>query len=79
MIVSGHGRIADEYDLLVYRDAITIIRDRIADMIARSMTLEQVQAARPSLDYDGIYGATTGFWTTTQFVTAVYNNLKQAK
>jgi glyoxylase-like metal-dependent hydrolase (beta-lactamase superfamily II) len=79
MIVSGHGRIADEYDLLVYRDAITIIRDRIADMIARGMTLEQVQAARPSLDYDGIYGATSGFWTTTQFVAAVYNNLKQAK
>jgi len=78
MIISGHGRIADEYDLLVYRDAITIIRDRIADMIAKGMTLEQVQAARPTLDYDGIYGATSGFWTTTQFVAVVYNNLKQA-
>jgi cyclase len=78
LIISGHGRIADEYDLLVYRDAITIIRDRIADMISKGMTLEQVQAAKPSLDYDGIYGATSGFWTTTQFVAAVYNNLKQA-
>jgi cyclase len=78
LIVSGHGRIADEYDLLVYRDAITIIRDRIADMISKGMTLEQVQAAKPTLDYDGIYGATSGFWTTTQFVAAVYNNLKQA-
>lgn len=78
LIISGHGRIADEYDLLVYRDAITIIRDRIADMISKGMTLEQVQAARPTLDYDGIYGATSGFWTTTQFVAAVYNNLKQA-
>lgn len=78
LIISGHGRIADEYDLLVYRDAITIIRDRIADMISRGMTLEQVQAAKPTLDYDGVYGATSGFWTTTQFVAAVYNNLKQA-
>ncbi len=78
MIVSGHGRIGDEYDLLVYRDAITIIRDRIEDMVKKGMTLEQVQAARPTLDYDGIYGATSGFWTTPQFVAVVYNNLKQS-
>ena len=79
IIVSGHGRIGDEYDLLVYRDAITIIRDRIADLIGKGMTVEQVQAAKPTLDYDGIYGATSGFWTTTQFVAAVYSDLKQAK
>lgn len=79
MIVSGHGRIGDEYDLLVYRDAITIIRDRIADLIGKGLTLEQVQAAKPTLDYDGIYGATSGFWTTTQFVAAVYGDLKQAR
>jgi len=78
MIVSGHGRIGDEYDLLVYRDAITIIRDRIQDMVTKGMTLEQVQAAKPTLDYDGIYGATSGFWTTPQFVAVVYNNLKQS-
>jgi cyclase len=78
MVVSGHGRIGDEYDLLVYRDALTIIRDRIEDMVKKGMTLEQVQAAKPTLDYDGVYGATSGFWTTTQFVAAVYNNLKQS-
>jgi hypothetical protein len=76
LIVSGHGRIGDEYDLLVYRDALTIIRDRIEDLVKKGMTLEQVRAARPTLDYDGIYGATTGFWTTNQFIEAVYNNLK---
>lgn len=76
LIVSGHGRIGDEYDLLVYRDALTIIRDRIEDLIKKGMTLEQVRAARPTLDYDGIYGASSGFWTTDQFIEAVYNNLK---
>ena len=75
LIVSGHGRVGDEYDLLVYRDAITIIRDRIADLIAKGMGLEQVRAAKPTLDYDGIYGATSGLWTTDQFIEAVYRNL----
>ena len=32
------------------------------------MTLEQVKAARPALDYDGRYGADTGPWTTAMFI-----------
>jgi len=41
LIVSGHGRVGDEYDLLVYRDALTIIRDRIEDLIKKGMTLSR--------------------------------------
>jgi hypothetical protein len=40
------------------------------------MTLEQVKAARPTKPYDARFGATTGPWTTDQFVEAVYNSLK---
>ena len=36
---------------------VTIIRDRIQDLIKKGMTLEQVKAAKPTLDYDGRYGA----------------------
>ena len=39
-------------DVLNYRDMTTIIRDRIQDMIKKGMTLEQVKAAKPTLDYD---------------------------
>ena len=46
-------------------------------MIAARMTLEQVKAARPTLDYDGIYGAVTGPWTTDTFVEAVYRDLSR--
>jgi hypothetical protein len=35
MIVPGHGRLADEHDLLEYRDMVTIIRNRIQKMIAK--------------------------------------------
>jgi hypothetical protein len=43
------------------------------------MTLDQVKAAQPTLDYDGIYGATTGTWTTDMFIEAVYRSLSQNK
>lgn len=75
LIVPGHGRLCDEADVVHYRDMLTIIRDRIAAMIAEGMTLAQVQAAQPTRDYDGRWGATSGFWTTEQFVAAVYRNL----
>jgi cyclase len=74
-VIPGHGRLCDEADVLEYRDMVTIIRDRIQDMVTRGMTLEQVKAARPTLDYDGRYGATTGSWTTEMFIDAVYRNL----
>jgi cyclase len=74
-VIPGHGRLCDEADVLEYRDMVTIIRDRIQDMVTRGMSLEQVRAARPTLDYDGQYGATTGSWTTAMFVEAVYRNL----
>ena len=78
MIVPGHGRLSDEMDVVEYRDMITIVRDRIADMIAHGKSLEAVRAARPTYDYDARYGAETGAWTTTMFVDAVYETLKEA-
>jgi glyoxylase-like metal-dependent hydrolase (beta-lactamase superfamily II) len=77
LIIPGHGRLCDTGDLLNYREMITIIRDRIVDMIRKGMTLEQVKAARPTVDYDPLYGTSTGFWTTTAFVEAAYKSLSQ--
>jgi cyclase len=77
LIVPGHGRLCDTGDLLNYREMITIIRDRIMDMIKKDMTLEQVKAARPTIDYDPLYGTSTGFWTTDAFVEAAYKSLSQ--
>jgi cyclase len=75
-IVPGHGRISDEFDVLEYRDMVTIIRDRIQALVGKGMTLTQVKAARPTLDYDSRYGASTGPWTTDMFVEAVFKSLK---
>jgi cyclase len=76
-VIPGHGRLCDEFDVLEYRDMVTIIRDRIQAMITKGMTLEQVRAARPTLDYDPRYGATSGPWTTAMFIEAAYKSLKK--
>jgi glyoxylase-like metal-dependent hydrolase (beta-lactamase superfamily II) len=78
-IVPGHGRLCDIADLAEYRDMTTIIRDRIQDMIAKGMTLEQVKAARPTLDYDPLYGMQSGLGSTDNFVTEVYTSLSKKK
>ena len=74
-IIPSHGRLADTADVASYRNMITMIRDRVRQMIDDGMTLEQVIAARPTLDFDGRYGSTQGAWTTDMFVEAVYESL----
>ena len=74
-VVPGHGRLSDEADVVEYRDMLTIVRDRIQDLIAKGKSLAEVIAAHPTRDYDGRYGATTGPWTTDQFIEAIYREL----
>jgi glyoxylase-like metal-dependent hydrolase (beta-lactamase superfamily II) len=79
LIVPAQGRLSDSADVAYYRDMVTIIRDRVQAMIEKGLTLEQVKAARPTADYDGRYGATSGAWTTDMFVEAVYETLGGGK
>jgi glyoxylase-like metal-dependent hydrolase (beta-lactamase superfamily II) len=74
-VVPGHGRICNEADVVDYRDMVTIVRDRVQEMVAKKMTLPQVRAARPSLEYDGYYGAAAGPTTPDNFIEAVYRSL----
>ena len=80
-IVPGHGRICDEFEVVEYRDMVTIVRDRVQAMIRKGLTLDQIKSARPTLDFDPRYGAQAGPGTTTtaQFVEAVYSNLRAGK
>ncbi|HTM05186.1 MAG TPA: MBL fold metallo-hydrolase [Vicinamibacterales bacterium] len=70
-IIPGHGRICDEADVVEYRDMVQIVSDRIADMVKKGMTLAQVQAAQPTLDYDGRYG------DAAAFIEAIYGEKKR--
>ena len=75
VIIPGHGRMADETDVVNYRDMVTIIRDRIQALIDTGSTLGQVLAAKPSRDYDGNYAWNKDSWTGDELVEAIYRDL----
>lgn len=75
MIVPGRGRIAEESDLGEYRTMLVIITERIRNLRSKGMTLEQITASRPSLDYDTEYHATRA--DADRFVESIYRTLPQ--
>jgi cyclase len=76
-VIPGHGRVCDEADVLEYRDMIVIVRDRIESLVAEGMTLQQVIAAKPALDYDPRYGNGDKEWNTAKFVEAIYRDVRE--
>ena len=79
LLVPGHGFVYDKLDLLEYRDAVTVVRDRVQDLIDQGKTLAQVKAADPTLGYKSQYGTDKGEWTTDMFVEVIYNELAANK
>lgn len=78
VVIPGHGRLSDETEVANYRDMVTIVRDRVQAMIDNGASLRQVQAAKPTRDYDGIYTGAKGAWTPEEFIEAVYLDLSGA-
>ena len=78
-LVPGHGFVYDKLDLLEFRDAVTVVRDRVQDLLDEGKTLAQVKAANPTLGYRSQYGTDTGPWTTDMFVETIYNELAAKK
>ena len=70
LVIPGHGRLADQPDVVYYNQMVGIVRDRVKDMIANGMTLQQVKAARPTRDFDTRYGSPDAF------VEGAYESLK---
>ena len=76
IVIPSSGRLSDELDVAVYRDMVTIIRDRVQDAIKRKQTLADVKGdKRLTLEYEGRYGGKGGPWTRDMFVEAVYKSL----
>ena len=78
MMVPGEGRVVDSGDVAYYRDMVTIVRDRVLDLVKKGKTLDEVKASRPTIDYPH-FEARTGPWTTDMFVEAVYKSLGGGK
>lgn len=51
-IVPGHGAIVDEKAVTAHRDMMIALRDRVAPLVSRGQTLEQILATKPTADFD---------------------------
>ena len=72
-IVPGHGPLSDHAGLLTYRRVIATIRDRVQALKRAKKTLAQVQAAKPSAQFDAAWGK--GMMKPDDFIALVYNTL----
>jgi hypothetical protein len=52
IVVPGHGPVADGQALADYVAMLTTIRDRMTALIASGATLKQVEASRPTSEWD---------------------------
>jgi glyoxylase-like metal-dependent hydrolase (beta-lactamase superfamily II) len=68
IVVPGHGRLFDHYDVVEYRDMVTIVRDRVRDLVDAGRSLADVKAAKPADGYTGRYG------NPDPFVEAIYRS-----
>jgi glyoxylase-like metal-dependent hydrolase (beta-lactamase superfamily II) len=75
LVVPGHGKVFTEYDVVLYKNMLTVIRNRVQLYKNQGKTLAQVQELKPSWDYDGRWGSDTGEWTTKRFIETIYKTL----
>ena len=72
-IVPGHGPVADRAVLEAYRAMLTTVRDRVRTQKGAGRTLAEVQAAKPSAEFDAVWGK--GMMPPDNFVAFVYGTL----
>ena len=72
-IIPGHGPLADRKTLEGYHAMLTGVRDAVAKGIAEDMSLEEIQATKPSAPFDAEFA--DGFVPPDRFVAAVYGSL----
>ena len=74
-IIPGHGPLGDRAALQAYRTMLVTVRDRIQQAVAAGRTLAQVQAAKPTAEFDAVWG--TGRITPVLFVEILYQDLSR--
>jgi cyclase len=72
-IVPGHGPLGSRGSLEAYHHMLTAIRDRVEKEKKAGKTLAEVQAAKPSAEFDAMWGK--GMMAPDTFVALVYNTL----
>jgi glyoxylase-like metal-dependent hydrolase (beta-lactamase superfamily II) len=73
IVISGHGAIGARADLILFRDVLVEIRDKVAALKRQGRSLPEVIAAKPSARYDAEWGNL--FMTPSAFLALVYQGV----
>ncbi|MCP5144239.1 MAG: MBL fold metallo-hydrolase [Gammaproteobacteria bacterium] len=71
LIIPGHGELARKADVKLYHDTLATLRERVAALVKRGRTRDQVIAAKPMADLDGTWGS--GFMKPDDVLGAAYD------
>jgi glyoxylase-like metal-dependent hydrolase (beta-lactamase superfamily II) len=72
-VVPGHGPVSNRAGLVFHREVLVTVRDRVSKLMKEGKTLEQIQAAKPTAEFDQRVAGPPAF--IAQFVTTLYNEL----
>jgi len=76
-VIPGHGPLTNKADLQAYHDMLVVVRKRVSDLVNKGRTLEQVQAAAPTKEYEERWGK--GFVNSQVFIQRIYIELSHAR
>ena len=74
-VIPGHGGISNATEVRAFRDMLIVIRDRVAAAIRDGMSLEQVQGAGLTAEYDERWAGSGRIGGAASMLEAVYTDL----
>ena len=73
IVIPGHGVVGGKADLILFRDVLVEIRDKVAGLKRKGKTLPEVVAAKPGARYDAEWGNL--FQNPADFAALVYQGV----
>jgi glyoxylase-like metal-dependent hydrolase (beta-lactamase superfamily II) len=73
IVIPGHGAVGGKADLIVFRDAMLDIREKVSALKKQGHTVDEVVAAKPSARYDAEWGSS--FINPSAFLVLVYQGV----
>lgn len=75
-VIPGHGPVTDDDALRRYIEMLKTVRERVSKMIDEGMSVEEAIAAKPTADFDEVFGDVSN---SLGFVDRVYTSLKKKR
>ena len=73
MVIPGHGAVGGKADLMLFRDVLVEIRDKVAALKKQGQSLAEVVATKPGSRYDAEWGNL--FMSPAAFIALVYQGV----